>query len=190
MMTLSELEFRKLLPRFMREDLAVKGLSLGIDIIVPTLSSSIQKLTRWDKIDELTETELDELAWELNISWYDSKADISVKRELIRNSDMVHQTLGTKWAVEKVISDHFGSGYITEWFEYEGEPGHFRVYSSNPSLNNERLNEFLNILDKVKRATAKLDGVFITLTCMMPLSAGIAFHETGHDLYGIGANPI
>lgn len=186
-MKLNDLEFIRLLPQFMRDDAAVKGLATGIDSIVPGLSASLSVLSTWDHIDNLSEDELDALAWELNIQWYDSGANIDIKRELVKNSDKVYQHLGTKWAVENVINTYFGEGYVSEWFEYEGDPGHFRVYSTNPSLNNERLSEFLNLLDKVKRASAKLDGIFITLTGQMPLAAGVAFHDTTIERYAIGA---
>lgn len=189
-MTLSELEFLRLLPEFMRNDAAVQGLSVGLDIIIPPLSESVKTLSTWDQIDKLSEAELDELAWELNILWYDHGAPIAVKRELVKNSDKVYRHLGTKWAVENVINTYFGEGYISEWFEYGGEPGRFRVYSSNPSLTQERLTEFMNLLDKVKRASAKLDGIFISLTCQMPLAAGVALHEYGTETYAIGAKPI
>ena len=189
-MNLSNLDFIQLLPQFMRDDGAVKGLAKGVDEVVPTLAGSLSTLSTWDRIDSLSEAELDDLAWELNILWYDTGADIGVKRELIKNSDMMYRHLGTKWAVENVITTYFGEGYIEEWFEYGGEPGRFRVYSTNPSLTQERLTEFLNMLNKVKRASAKLDSIFITLTCQMPLSAGVAIHEVGYETYGIGAKPI
>ena len=186
-MKLSNLEFIKLLPQFMRDDDAVRGLAAGIDKIVPGLTDSIMKLSTWDHIDTLPEAELDELAWELNILWYDTSASLEVKRSIIRNSDKVYKKLGTKWAVENVINTYFGDGYIKEWFEYGGEPGHFMVYSSNPSLNNERLNEFLALLDKTKRASAKLDGISITLDAELVLSAGVAIHEVSNETYAIGA---
>ena len=186
-MKLSTLEFLRLLPSFMRGDLAVQGLSSCVDKVIPDLSGSIELLTTWDHIDELTEDELDALAWELNILWYDKGANLDTKRDLVKNSDKVYRHLGTKWAVENVIRSYFGDGYIREWFEYEGEPGHFRVYSTNPSLNNEKLTEFLNLLGKVKRASAKLDGIFITLTGQMPLCAGAAVHEIGKEQFRIGA---
>lgn len=186
-MKLSDIEFIRLLPLFMRDDLAVKGLANGIDEIVPTLAASLENLSTWDHIDDLSETELDELAWELNILWYDQGAPIDTKRDLIRNSTDVYRHLGTKWAVENVINSYFGEGYITEWFQYNGEPGHFRVYSTNPSLTSEKLAEFLNLLGKVKRASAVLDGIFITLTGQMNLSAGMALHEVSKEQYAIGA---
>lgn len=185
-MKLSNLEFVRLLPAFMREDAAVKGLSAGLDAIIPPLSKSIENLSTWDHIDNLSEDELDSLAWELNILWYDKAASIDAKRDIVKNSDMVYKHLGTKWAVENVINSYFGEGYIREWFEYEGEPGHFRVYSTNPTLTNERLLEFMNLLGKVKRASSILDGIFITLTGEMKLSGGVQLHEYGKDTIRIG----
>ena len=44
-MKLSTLEFLRLLPAFMRGDLAVQGLAHGIDAIVPALAASVQQLT-------------------------------------------------------------------------------------------------------------------------------------------------
>ena len=187
-MKLNDIEFIKLLPQFMHNDAAVSGLASGVGEIVRDLAESVELLSTWDHIDELSESELDELAWELNVQWYDFDANIEVKRNIIKDSDKVYQRLGTKWAVENIINTYFGDGYIEEWFEYEGEPGHFRVFSSNPSLNNERLAEFLNVLNKVKRASAKLDGIFISLTGQMPMTAGVAYHETGHDTHVIGGS--
>ena len=187
-MKLTDIEFVKLLPQFMRDDKANKGLAAAIDEIVPQLARSIALLSTWDHIDELSEAELDDLAWELNILWYDTGADISVKRELIKNSDKVYRHLGTKWAVENVTNSYFGEGHVEEWFEYGGEPGHFRISSPNPSLSNEGLSDFLKLLNKVKRASAKFDGVFISLAGQMSLAAGMAYHETGHDTFVIGGS--
>ena len=186
-MKLSTLEFIRLLPRFMREDGAVKGLAAAMDEIVPELAQSTATLSTWDHIDELTEAELDALAWELNILWYDTGASLDTKRALVKDSDLVYKRLGTKWAVENVINSYFGEGFVEEWFEYDGQPGRFRVYSTNPSLSNERLVEFMNLLNKVKRASATLDGIFITLTGQMPLCAGMAVREASKEQYSIGA---
>lgn len=186
-MKLSNIEFLKLLPQFMREDSAVQGLSAALDDIVPDLAAEIGKLTTWDRIDDLSEADLDALAWELNIPWYDAAATIEIKREVVKNSDLVYKKIGTKWAVENIIKTYFGDGYILEWFEYGGEPGHFEVYSSNPSVNNERLTEFLDLLNKTKRASAKLDGIVISLDAELVLSTGMAIHEVSAETYAIGA---
>lgn len=187
-MKLTTIEFLRLLPQFMRNDEAVQGLSAAIDEIVPGLSDSLSVLSTWNEVDRMTEAELDALAWELNILWYDTGATIDIKRELIKNSDMVYKKLGTKWAVENVIDTYFGEGTVQEWWEYGGDPGHFNVLSPNPSVNNEMLNEFLTILSKVKRASAKLDAIIITLSGELNLYAGIAYHETTAERYAIGTS--
>ncbi len=189
-MKLSDIEFLRLLPSFMREDLAVIGLSKGVDSIVPSLSDSMRILSTWNHIDELPEAELDDLAVELNVLWYDISASIYTKRDLIKNCMEVYRTLGTKWAVESVTKSYFGDGYISEWFEYEGEPGHFRVYSTNPGVSAEKLGEFLNLMEKVKRASSILDGIFISLTGQMNLYAGLGLHDYGTERHGIGAAPL
>lgn len=181
-----DIEFVKLLPHFMREDAAIKGLARGTDEVTKAVKAASSMLTTWDKVYQMDDAELDALAWELNILWYDKAASVEVKRELILNSDKVYQKLGTKWAVENVISTYFGEGHIAEWFEYAGEPGHFRVFSCNPDITDEKLNAFLNILYKVKRASAHLDGIFITLTGWMRLHAGVAYHEVSHDVIVLG----
>ena len=189
-MKLTDLEFIRLLPQFMRSDKAVQGLSAGIDSIIPQVVAELEKLSTWDRIDTLSEGELDELAWELNILWYDKGATIDVKRNIVRGSDEIYKKLGTKWAVENVISTYFGEGYIEEWFQYSGDPGHFRVFSTNPTVNEAKFAEFINLLNKVKRASAKLDGVFITLTGQMNMYAGTALHDIGAEQYDIGASAL
>ena len=46
-MNLSNLEFIQLLPMFMRDDDAVKGLAAGVDEVIPQLSDSLSTLSTW-----------------------------------------------------------------------------------------------------------------------------------------------
>ena len=188
-MRLENLVFIRLLPFWMQKDSANQGLAHGIEQAAQPLIMAMNNLTIWDRIDELPEALLDELAWEFNLLWYDKGATIQTKRDLVRNGLKVWSKLGTKWAVETVITAYFGEGYLKEWFEYEGKPGHFAVYSTNPSVTNERLQEFMNILNKVKRFTAKLDGIYITLTGEMPLAAGVGYREVSKETYKVNMNP-
>lgn len=185
-MRLNDVEFAKLLPRFMQGDKTNKGIADGVNKVVKRLEATIGTLSTWDSIDNLNEEELDELAWELNIDWYQTSADIEIKRQLIKDSEKMSKKLGTKWAVERIINTYFGDGYIAEWFEYEGAPGHFKVFSANPTITNENLQEFLNILGKVKRASSHLDGITISLTGQMKLHAGVAYHEASFETIRLG----
>ena len=98
-MKLQEAEILKLLPAWMRDDDSVKGLAEGTDEVTRALTARIKLMSRWNQIDQLDEQTLDEMAWELNIQWYDSTASIEAKRAVIRNSDLVYSKLGTRYAV-------------------------------------------------------------------------------------------
>lgn len=160
-MKLQDLDFCQLLPAFMRPDPANQALASGIDKIIPRIASQVQLLSTWDHIHELDEADLDQLAWELNILWYDYSADIHVKRDLVKNSDLVYRRLGTKWAAESVIRSYFTRGHITEWFEYDGKPGTFRIRATAQGITQEKIDKFISLLKKVKRASAQLERMEI-----------------------------
>lgn len=182
-MRLADLDFIKLLPQFMQNDSAVRGLAAGVNAVVREAVPSILDLSRWDRIDHLPESILDEMAWEMNLLWYDKGAPLEAKRQVVRDGYKVWATLGTKSAVESVIQAYFGDGNIEEWWQYGGEPGHFRVLSGNPSINNERLNEFLALLEKVKRASAKLDGVILLSEGTAAMTIAVGLHDVGVDTH-------
>lgn len=189
-MRLNEAEILKLLPSWMREDAAIQGLAAGTDKITRSIHARIKLLSRWDQIDNLSEEELDELAWELNIQWYDSTALISTKRNVIRNSDLVYAKLGTRYAVEQIVTDYFGSGQVREWFEYGGKPHHFKVLSTNPELVNNNLELFLKLLGVVKRRSSWLDAILICLTGEMYLYSGMAVRDHTEEIHVMGSDEL
>lgn len=189
-MKLQEAEILKLLPAWMRDDGSVKGLAEGTDEVTRALAARIKLMSRWNQIDQLSEAELDEMAWELNIQWYDSTAPIETKRAVIRNSDRVYAKLGTPYAVAQIIADYFGTGEVREWYQYGGKPYHFKVLSDNPGLVNENLDLFLSLLRTVKRRSAWLDAILICLTGEMFLYAGMAVREHGEERHVMGTDEI
>lgn len=160
-MNINNMDFVQLMPAFMKQDEAVIGLSKGTNRIAEEVAAKIRLFSTWNQIDNMSSAELDMLAEELHISWYDKTASLDVKRELIKNSDMVHAKMGTNWAVQNVIETYFGSGEIVDWYDYEGEPHHFKVITANQRVTNKDAEKFLNVLDKVKRKSAWLDGIEI-----------------------------
>ena len=186
-MRLNDIESLKLLPAWMREDTGVQGLAAGCDAVTKALYARIKLLSRWDQIDNLSDAELDEMAWELNIPWYSSTAPIDVKRAIVRNSDKVYAKLGTRYAVEQIITDYFGSGEVREWFEYGGQPHHFKVMSANPELVNNNLELFLELLSVVKRRSSVLDAVLIALTGEMNLYTGMAVRDHTEYAHTMGS---
>lgn len=189
-MKLQEAEILKLLPAWMRDDGSVKGLAEGTDEVTHALAARIKLMSRWNQIDQLDEQTLDEMAWELNIQWYDSTAPIAVKRAVIRSSDRVYAKLGTPYAVEQIVADYFGTGEVREWYQYGGQPHHFKVLSDNPSLVNSNLDLFLKLLRTVKRRSSWLDAILICLTGEMFLYSGMAVRDHTQEVHVMGGDEI
>ena len=172
-MRMQDVDLLKLLPIFMREDPAVTGLARGSNETIKALAARIALLSRWDKIDSMDHAELDELAWERNILWYESMASLEAKRKIVRESDQVYATLGTKWAIESMLSAYFDEVRVSEWYEYGGQPHHFKITSSDPSMMGSKKEKFLYLLEIVKRKSSWLESVHITMTGQLPIYTGI-----------------
>ena len=117
----------KLLPKFMKADETDVALSHAMDVLLAEPANRAKILRKWDQIDNMNDAQLDEMAWEFNIDWWDSSFSLETKRSVIRTCYRVHEKRGTKWAVEELITSAFGMGKVTEWFEYGGDPYKFRV---------------------------------------------------------------
>lgn len=158
-MKISELDFARLLPVFMRDDQAVKALIQSVNDLIGEPGKRLATIRTWDKIDELTEAECDELAWELDIDWYDSVGmGLKEKRETIKSAQRIKRKRGTKWAVESLISAYFGEGYVLEWFETGGSPYTFEVLTTNPNISSETFDEFTDAVNAAKNERSRMTG--------------------------------
>jgi P2-related tail formation protein len=127
-------------------------------------------------LDSMNSRMLDELAVEKNIFWYDPNASLIVKRNLIKNADKVFRYLGTNYAIEQVIKDYFGDGEIEEWYEYGGEPYHFKVLTSNLSVTRESAEQFREAVNKVKRLSTRLEEVLVNMVSTLDVCYGFVLH--------------
>ena len=164
-MKISDLDFLRLLPAFMRDDEAVVALSKAMNHLLGEPGARLSTIRTWDKIDELTEAECDELAWELDIDWYDSTGmGLDEKRETIKLAQQIKRKRGTKWAVERLISAYFGEGYVVEWYEQEiikkaAAPYTFSVLTTNPDISGN-YTKFVEAANAAKNARSHLAGVY------------------------------
>ena len=177
-MRLTDCTFKNLLPLFMRQEKDNLALANGLNEVIRYIGENITLCSDWGVIDRLPEEFLDELAWELDIEWYDRSADIEVKRSLVKNSDIVHSKYGTKAAIIKVVGDYYDDAVVTEWFEYGGEPGHFKVEVLSEDMHIVIPEEFIDLINKVKRQSAIFDSVDYTWTTYQTLYTGAAQYQS------------
>ena len=174
-MRLSTADILKLVPEFMRDDEAVKGLAAAVNKLIREPGQKVKTVRTWDQIDELDHAQLDELAYELDIDWYSSGLPLENKRAVIKISDLVHSRRGTKWAVEELISAYISPGFVTEWHE-EGyinpHPFHFSVYTSHRHVTDAILKEFNAVAKVAMSVRSRLDGVHFSDTFGSRMTAG------------------
>lgn len=182
-MNLKDVDLIKLCPAFMQEDKTNIVLANGINNLFHTWADNIDRLPVINQLDKLTMAELDQLASDKNIFWYDTKASISVKRALIKNAKTVFNRLGTVWAVESVMNDYMPGTELQEWFDYEGERGYFRIVTTNTSVLKTDIQTFLNILKGIKRRSVWLEHIMLRLEQYLVLYPGWGVVERARDVF-------
>lgn len=179
-MDLNSIDLVKLQSKWMQQDKVTKGLCAALTPQLQVLAGEIIKALGLPlaSIDytKLQEEVMDQLALDLLISWYDFGADLQTKAEVIKNGNNFHSIVGTPAAVEAVMQVYFGDGEVQEWFQYDGEPGMFKVITSNVTVTGEKINEFIAILNAVKRGSAWLEEVIIAMSGEFNINYGYAVH--------------
>ena len=182
-MRLKDVDILKLCPAFMREDKTNQILSTGVNNIFHTWATNLDRLPVINQLDKLSEAELDQLANDKNIIWYDYKANIDVKRALIKNAKTVFNRLATVWAVESVMNDYLPKTELQEWFDYDGEPGYFRIVTNNTEILRTDIQTFLNILKVIKRHSVWLENIILRLEQILILYPGWGVVESSRDTF-------
>ena len=161
-MKISELDFLRLLPAFMRDDEAVIALSKAMNKLIGEPAKRLNTIRTWDKIDELTEEECDELAWELDIDWYDSaEMSLEEKQATIKMAQQIKRKRGTKWAVERLISAYFGEGYVVEWYEMDdAAPFTFIVLTTETHILSQNYEKFVEAAAAAKNKRSHITGIY------------------------------
>lgn len=176
MINIQTVSMLDLLPPSIRSDPAMAAAAAALDVQLQETTSMITALDIFGRAAEWTEAETDELAWQYNPPYYDAGLPLDQKRTLVKNAIPFHRHKSTPKAVEDLIAILFGEGVVEEWWQYGGDPYHFRVLTNNPDVTNERAEEFISAVDAVKRLSAVLDSVTISQTEELPLYIGSFLH--------------
>lgn len=145
----------------------------------------------YDGFRECPEVALDMIANELKIPLYKDAYDIETKRKMVANSFLYWCRMGTVYAMEQLCTDLFKDAKVTEWFDYNGEPGHFRIEVEGFKVTQADVNKFVKDLRRIKRLSAHLDSLGIKMNLNLSgedkLRVGILPITIGRKLIGISA---
>lgn len=129
-------------------------------------------------VDTMPDAILDILAVELRLPHYNQGYTIAVKRDLVKGGLAYWATAGTPESLAGILIQIFGDAEIEEWFEYNGDPGYFRIITSNPNVTGETLERFTQTAQDVKRLSAWLEEVLVDMTIPnMSITQGFAFYD-------------
>ena len=158
--TIYDTDFTKYLPTALQHDPKMVALANAAAQELLKASGLIDNVLIYCRIDELPEELVDILAYDLHVDWYDFSYPLEAKRDLVKNSVRVHKKMGTKSAIETALGSLYPESEIEEWFEYEGEPGHFRVVCD---VTNQRITasyqDIVRAVKLYKRLSAHMDAV-------------------------------
>lgn len=182
MIDIQNVNLLDILPPNLRQDPSLQAAAQSIQSELKKTTAAIKKLSIFDRLDTIDDTEADELAWQLHVDFYDATLPIEQKRQLVKNAIRFHRRKGTPAAVEQLITILFGEGKVEEWWEYGGEPGYFQVTTNNPEVTQERAQEFYRAVNSVKRLTAHLERVILSQSESLQLYHGVAVHSSEYIL--------
>ena len=163
----------KLMPTWMRDDEANKALASAMDELMKAPGERVKTPRIWDQLENLSDEELDETAWELGIDWWVSSWERNQKIRTIRMAGAIMEKRGTKWAVEQLVIAAFGIGEVTEWFEYGGEPYYFKILT-NATLTPDGIGQILAMIARVKNARSHVESITVVREIKQRLFAGCA----------------
>ena len=181
-MKLSELKLMEFLPAWMRTDENARALAYAVQKQLERLISQFDALVIYAAIDTQSDAILDELGWQFHVPEYSSSLPIEIKRALIETAILTHKQRGTVAAVERVVSDIFGDGWVEEWFNYDGEPYYFRVHTSNVSAGDQEAAYFESVVKSSQNVRSVLESVIIESVMEMSLYWGGYLH-TAETVY-------
>lgn len=149
------------LPIALQRDPSVVALAEAVAEALAMCPIEIDRLRIYSQIDLLDEPLLDILAHDYKVDWWDADYTLEEKRRTLKDSWRVHKTLGTKAAVETAIRAIYPLTTVEEWFEYGGDPYHFRlnINITSDSGDQVRQRRVLERLNFYKSLRSHNDGV-------------------------------
>ena len=161
MIELKGSRFTQILPQNLSSQTRTQALAYAVGRQVDKLLAMADRMVIWADLDRVPEQLLDYLAAELRTPAYSADYPVETKRTLVRQSLLFYAAMGTPAAVDQLIRAIFSTGQMEEWFEYGGEPHHFRatIGAAGVTIGPAELDAFRRVLSSVKRLSSWLDSI-------------------------------
>lgn len=175
MIELKDFLIHELFPKNMQTN-HLQALSFACNKMIHLLLSCSEQTMIFTNVDSLNDDGLDLLASMLHAPYYKSAFNLDRKRELVKNAVRYRNYGGKNISIEEILSLFYGEIQVEEWYEYDGEPYHFRLVSKDKVLTEDVVRECLRIINMLKRVTAVYDGIRFEKDIDMSEYGGVFLH--------------
>ncbi|MEI6856799.1 phage tail protein I [Psychrilyobacter sp.] len=161
MIKIADISLLRLLPNFLQEDKEIKFLIQVIQEELDLINTKENDLFLYGDFKILDEPILDELAYQWRVEGYEQTLPKDIKADLVETAYIVRKTKGTRYAVEKTIKNIHGDFELLEWYQYGGDPYHFKVVGETAPTG-EKLEKLYKSINITKNERSSLDGIIVS----------------------------
>ena len=151
-----------MVPKFLLRDPNGYALAKAIEAAMAYYSERVEAgIDAVTNPDKMPEWRLDEMAWDKGCM-YGYDASLEAKRDWIKNAGAYSRLLGTPEGLLQYIRGYFPRAQVEEWFQYDGDPYHFRLVLPD-KLTQKRFEFILRAVEYAKNVRSTLDTMNLTL---------------------------
>lgn len=166
-----DIDISRLIPRFLYHDKNGYALAKAIEKAFQMTAEAVEQgISIVLDVDSMPEWRLDEMAWELNCL-YDYNGTVDQKRYWIKNASYLYRVYGTPQGILNYLEGYFQNADIEEWWNYGGQPYHFRVTVSGEDYNEGKIAWAQKAILAAKNVRSVLDDVTVDNTANILVSA-------------------
>ena len=148
-----------LLPESILLDPKLRASAEALDAQLKSVTAATREVLHLPRLDELSGKIIDFLAEQFHIDFFEPLyLNETEKKNLIRSSIAWHRIKGTPAAVEQIAHDAFADSEILEWFEYGGEPYHFKIRSHGFKQTPDGWATFARMINTAKNVRSWCDN--------------------------------
>ncbi len=146
------------------ENIEIQALSYAVQQSLSMLCKFSNGVRVMAVIDDMSENIIDNLAVELNLPYFHTESSLNIKRALVKDAFIWHTIAGTASAIRRYFTTISQDTDIQEWFDYGGDPYHFRIIATVPENQEVTENTLIDMAQqivKLKNARSILDEALI-----------------------------
>ena len=150
----------ELLPESILLDPKLRASAEALDAQFQAVTAAAREVLHLPRFDELSGNIIDYLAEQFHIDFYEPLYLTEAEKvNMIRSSIAWHRIKGTPAAVEQIAHAAFRDADIQEWFEYGGEPYHFKIKSHGYKETPDGFATYLRLINVAKNVRSWIDNL-------------------------------